>query len=95
MLRGMTDTRDTSTRIQPDTKVGPHARLTEAAYEHARTTFGGDGIDALSKKLGLANRMVLWRIRHGRYDIRHGQAMEIAERLGWDVADVFEGGRSA
>lgn len=91
----MPDTQVRPVRIKADRELGPYRRLTDDAYLRAVNMLGTESSDELALKLGLANRMVLWRIRNGHYDIRLGQALHIAELLGWKVTRVFEGGTSA
>lgn len=85
----MLDTQDPHQGIRPDAEPGPYMRLTDDALARAKTKLGVDAVDELSKRLGLANRMSLWRLRRGLYDIRLSQATAIAEQLGWPLSKVF------
>lgn len=85
-----TDTEQAAARIEPDEhRTGPYRRLTDAAVERAKTRLGARGVDDLATKLGLGNRMVLWRARHGFYDIPLSRADAIAKLVGWPLSKVF------
>ena len=85
------DTERADSGIQSDElRTGPYRRLTDAAIERAKNRLGARGVDDLATKLGFGNRMVLWRVRHGLYDIPLSRADAIAKQLGWPLSKVFE-----
>lgn len=84
------DTEQAAARIESDEqRTGPYRRLTDAAVERAKTRLNARGVDDLATKLGLGNRMVLWRARHGFYDIPLSRADAIAKLIGWPLSKVF------
>ena len=88
----MLDTQIPQVDIAPDTESGPHPRLTPAAIERAKEELGVEAVDDLWQKLGFSSRMTFWRARRGRYDIRLGHALTIADKLGWPLPQVFDNG---
>lgn len=89
----MLDTHEASQGIRPDTEgLGPHLRLTDAAVARAQTKLGIDRqtqATRLSKALGLSNRMMLWRLERGHYNIPAAKAMAIADLLDLPLPKAF------
>jgi hypothetical protein len=88
------DTQTPTEGIMTDTDIGPYPRLTAAAVERAKTRLNISDIDALGQELGFS-RQSFWRVRRGQYDIRLSHAWKVAERIGWPLHRVFEGGPHA